>query len=531
MPFSSDVVAALGGLGLFLFGMSVMTDALRHLAGASLSSWLARSTKSPLSGAATGAMVTAVVQSSSATTVAAVGFVGAGLLTFEQSLGVLFGANLGTTVTGWMVALVGFKLDLGSIAPLLVFVGALIRLIGGRRVAAGGAVLAGFGLIFTGIDALQTAMAGFSVAVNPSDFPADSMGGRLRLLGVGFLVTLVTQSSSAGVATALTAVHAGAITFPQAAAMVIGMNVGTTATALLATVGAGVAARRTGYSHVVFNLITGVMAFFLLDPYAWAVEAAWPGAVGGSPDLALVGFHTFFNALGLMVVLPFTRPFARLVQRLVRSAGDGSEVILDHRLLETPAIALEAAAAATRRLARSVLRLTARGLRRPLSEDERHDAFEPLEREATLIRNYLAEVRTSRSDAPMHVAHVALIDALDHIFRLTERTGGREPHRRPGQDTSGLDAVIRGRAKELAGPLLVAALRMGDQGPHGSEEEGLWLDLMRAWEAQMDGANQLRARILRSAASRELSSELAVAYLEDTRRFVRIAYHARRIAA
>ncbi|MBW2629925.1 MAG: Na/Pi symporter, partial [Deltaproteobacteria bacterium] len=219
------VLLCLGGLGLFLLGMVVLTEGLRALAGRALRRMLSRFTRSPLSGAMTGAVTTAVVQSSSATTVATVGFVGAGLLTFPQALGIVLGANVGTTVTGWLVALLGFKLELGTAALPIVLVGVLIRLLTGGRASSAGFAMAGFGLIFVGISLLQEGMGGFVGIITPDSFPGDTWSGRLLLVVLGIAFTLVTQSSSAGVAMALTAVNASAMTVQQAAAAVIGMDI------------------------------------------------------------------------------------------------------------------------------------------------------------------------------------------------------------------------------------------------------------------------------------------------------------------
>ncbi|MEY8841056.1 Na/Pi cotransporter family protein, partial [Cribrihabitans sp. XS_ASV171] len=219
---NSDILAALGGVGLFLIGMHMLSGGLRALAGDRLRALLARFTRTPLSGAATGAAVTALIQSSSATTVTAIGFVSAGLLTFSHALGIIFGANIGTTVTGWLVAILGFKLDLGQTVLPLVLVGALLQLLGRGDWARSGQALAGFSLLFIGIDAMKDGLEAFEGIVTPQDFPEDTVLGRLQLVGIGVLITLVTQSSSAGVATALAALGAGAISFPQAAALVIG---------------------------------------------------------------------------------------------------------------------------------------------------------------------------------------------------------------------------------------------------------------------------------------------------------------------
>ena len=239
-------LSALGGVGLFLIGMLLLTDGLKALAGGRMRDLLAGFTSTPLSGVATGAVTTAVIQSSSATTVAAVGFVASGLLTFPQAIGIIFGANIGTTATGWLVAILGFKLDLGQVALPFVFLAAFLRIAFRGRVALAGQALAGFCLIFVGIEYMKDGLDAFEGIVTPTDFPSDTTLGRLELVAIGALITVVTQSSSAGVAAALAALGAGAINFPQAATLVIGMNVGTTFTAVLATVGGGTMARCTG---------------------------------------------------------------------------------------------------------------------------------------------------------------------------------------------------------------------------------------------------------------------------------------------
>lgn len=524
MPISEELLAAAGGLGLFLLGMGVMTDALKHLAGASLGRWLAHSTRSPTSGAVTGALTTAAVQSSSATTVAAVGFVGAGLLTFEQALGVEFGANVGTTITGWMIALLGFKLDLGTIAPLLVFAGALMRLMGRGRLSAIGGAVAGFGLVFTGIDVLQSGMGALGASITPDSFPKDTALGRVKLVGIGFLVTLVTQSSSAGVATALAAVHGGAISFQQAAAMVIGMDVGTTLTALLATLGGEPSTRRTGYAHVVYNGMTAMGAFLLLVPYARVLEAACAGVLSAEPELSLVGFHTFFNLLGLIAVLPFAGPFARLMTRLVPDTGSTIDSLLDRRLLGTPAVALEASAAATRRLARSLLRFSARDLRRPMERPARRAGFARVQQQASRIHAFMTEISTPESDHRTHTAHVALIDAVDHLVRLAEHMEARHPVTAERTRRRDVGTFVARRARGLGAQLLTASLNMRDGGPGARVDR-----LQAAWRGLVDSADDLRDRILTEAASGEIAGDRATACLDEARHLVRIARHAYRM--
>ena len=334
------LISALGGIGVFLLGMVIMTDGLKALAGARLSQWLADTTSSPWSGAATGAVSTAILQSSSATTVAAVGFVGAGLLTFSQSLGIIFGANLGTTITGWMVALLGFKLKLGSLLLPVIFAGVMMRFFASARLAQAGLALAGFGLVFLGIDLLQQAAAGHADIVNLEPLAADTWLMRFKLLALGILITLITQSSSAGVATALVAINAGAINFPQGAALVIGMDVGTTVTAAIATVGASSSARRTGLSHVTYNLMTALGALLLISPFTWCWPLLTQSPILSNPEIALVAFHTTFNLIGVFLILPFTPRFAQLMETLVPETLPRYHRVLDKALLAEPGAAL-----------------------------------------------------------------------------------------------------------------------------------------------------------------------------------------------
>jgi phosphate:Na+ symporter len=423
---SDALLQVAGGLGLFLFGMAIMTDGLRGLAGDLLHRTLSRCTRSAATGALSGALVTAVLQSSSATTVAAVGFVSAGLLTFVQALGVVFGANLGTTVTGWLVAVLGLKFSIGSLSLPLVLLGALARVFGHGRLASGGTALAGFGLIFLGIDFLQQGMAAYQGVVTPETFPDDTLHGRLLLVLMGVAITLVTQSSSAGVATALTAVYTGTIDFPQAAALVIGMDVGTTVTAALATLGGSVDARRTGYSHVIYNLLTACGALLLLTPYTLAWEWLAPGALGQHAELALVGFHTLFNILGILLVLPFAPAFASLMTRLVRARDGAAGGQPDRLLLREPAVALDAGVRQVRVLVADTLRVVGSLLEQP----ERRDAVQ-LQRVGGAVDRLQAFVDGIHL-LPEQVGDWrrlnALIHLLDHLQRLLDRCE-EEPER------------------------------------------------------------------------------------------------------
>jgi phosphate:Na+ symporter len=426
MGETGGIMTALGGVGLFLLGMVLMTEGLQGLAGQSLRRGLRRFTSTPLRGVAAGTVVTALLQSSSATTVTVIGFVGAGLLTFTQGLGVVFGANIGTTFTGWLVALLGFKLHLETVALPLVFLGGMMRLFGGRKGALAGSALAGFALLFLGIALMQQGMAGLSDVITPESMPGDTVMGRVQLVLLGAAITAVTQSSSAGVAAALVALDGGAIGFGQAAVMVIGMNIGTTVTALLATLGGSVAARQTGVAHLLFNLITGVLAFVLLAPFAPLAEA-WISA-GGRDEarLALVIFHTGFNVAGVIIVLGFLRPFVALVRRLVRERREPMVARLDDVLLVQPGAAVDAAAATVAEITRHLIGLLAARLSPggPATGDGLR--LRQGLRAVETTRAYVEKINGASLSGPVLGRYLDLLHILDHLARLAYRLSQEE---------------------------------------------------------------------------------------------------------
>ncbi|QDT98887.1 Na/Pi cotransporter family protein [Gimesia aquarii] len=422
----SGIINSVGGLGLFLLGMVILTRGLKELAGDTIRRMIAKFTKSLVTGITTGAIVTAVLQSSSATTVTAVGFAGAGLLTLSQSLGIVLGANLGTTITGWIVALFGFKFKLGLVAFPLILVGVILNLFARKRIAAAGFALAGFGLIFVGIDSLQIGMSGLTDSVTPKSFPPDTWMGRLLLVFIGVGITLVTQSSSAGVAMALTAVSTGTISLPQASAMVIGFDVGTTFTALMATLGGSVAARRTGLAHVFYNVVTAIVAYFLLPVYIWVWNHYINSGSNASPEFALVAFHSLFNFVGILFLIPFIGQFSRLITRIIPQAVNDQTERLEESLIQNPNVAIEASRSTLADVFQSILQL----LRTILSfEVDRTQISQELERYRDTLETtslYMRRINISESDRETLRCYQEVLLALDHIQRLTRRCIERE---------------------------------------------------------------------------------------------------------
>ena len=336
----------IGGLGLFLIGMHMMTEGMKLSAGSALQRILGQWTSSSLRGLLSGFIVTAMVQSSSAVTVATIGFVNAGLLTLGQSIVVIYGANVGTTITGWLVALTGLDVDLKAFALPLIGIGAALRLIGGsRRSAAIGEALAGFGVFFLGVDILGSTFKGLGAQL---DFSAWEGFGPLSLVAfvlLGFVMTLLTQSSSAAMAITLTATAGGIIAIEPAAAVVIGANLGTTSTAVFASIGATPNAKRVAAGHVAFNLLTGFVALLILPLFLWAVrQVGHTLGMEDAPAATLALFHTGFNLLGVLLMWPLTTHLVRRLQGRFRSREEdlGQPRHLDRTVLPTPALALNA---------------------------------------------------------------------------------------------------------------------------------------------------------------------------------------------
>ncbi len=493
-----------------------MTEGLRALAGDALNRVLYRFTKSPPTGALTGAGVTALLQSSSATTVATVGFVSAGLLTFPQALGVLFGANIGTTVTGWLVALVGFKLALGTAMLPLLLVGVLTRLFADGRLRHLGWAVAGFALIFLGIEQLRTGMESFEGVLTPDMLPGDSLGGRLALVGIGVVITLITQSSSAGVAIALTALNSGAIAFPQAAAMVIGMDAGTTSTTALATVGGSAQTKRTGWSHVIYNLLTALGALLFLPAYV-AVLGRWaPVATGANPELTLVGFHSAFNVLGVLLVLPFTRRFGAMMVRLIPDRGPALTQRLDLGLLGDAAAATPALWATVHDLSANALAVGSERLREAELPPAVAGRLVDLESAVAETRRYAD--RLPHGDAAYDPYRFATVHCLDHLDRLLDRYRQSERAR-----TAQLDPRLRELAGSLGADLSAARLDTPTELVDAESE------LLRARKGLRDARRSFRAETVERVGP-ELHLEDAIARLDAVRWLHRTAYHAWRIA-
>ncbi len=317
----------IGSLGLFLFGMKTMSDGIQKAAGDRLHAILNFMTGNRVMAVFTGFAITAIVQSSSASTVMVVSFVNAGLLTLAQAIGVIMGANIGTTVTGWIVAILGFKIKIAALALPAIGIGFFLILFKQFNKKDLGETLIGFGLLFMGLDYLKNSVPDISAYPEVLQFVTQLTGHGVfsffLFVIIGTVLTILVQSSSAAMAITLTMAYAGWIDFPTAAAIVLGENIGTTVTAYLASIGTSVNARRASRAHTLFNLFGVVWMTFLFTPFIHLVDTLVPGQIfGAAVDSTLLPahlamFHTLFNIINTIICVFFIPQFASIVKRVV----------------------------------------------------------------------------------------------------------------------------------------------------------------------------------------------------------------------
>lgn len=410
-----------GGLGLFIYGMKIMGDGLENAAGDGLKSILEKVTKNPIIAVIVGAIVTAIIQSSSATTVMVVGFVNAGLMNLAQAAGIIMGANIGTTITAQLVA---FKLD--SIAPLFVFLGAFtVMFAKGKKRKDIGNIILGFGILFVGMGQMSSAMKPLTSLPIFNDI-LSTVGSKWYLgIVAGALITAVLQSSSAttGILVALAAT--GAISIDHALPIVFGCNIGTCITAMLASVGTNKTAHKAAMLHLIFNL-GGTLIF---------IPVLISGILGDivstlSPDdvtRQIANAHTVFNVVNTAIMLPLTGVLIKIVNKII--PGDDEEEkmgpkYIDDRLLETPVIAAGQVAKETLRMANKAKKGLDLALEAFNKNDEKliEKVYENEQLINTLneaITNYLVKL----SKCELSDKESSIVSATFHVINDIERIG------------------------------------------------------------------------------------------------------------
>jgi phosphate:Na+ symporter len=547
----STTISILGGVGLFLLGMTIMTEGLKGLAGSSLRTVLGKAAATPLSGAFWGAVVTLLVQSSSATTMTTIGLVSAGLLTFPQGLGLVFGANVGTTGTGWLVALIGVRVSLSSYALPMIFVGALIKLLARGRLSAAGGALAGFALVLFGLTTLQQGMGGLAEQMHPSDLPAvlgapgvgwlPGLLGLLALIVIGLVMTAVMQSSTAAIAVTLSAYYAGAVGLDQGCALIIGQNIGTATSSAMAAIGATTTAKRLAVAYILFKLIAALIALALFPLTIRLLVRAESVADGVT---LLAAYHTAYNVVGVLVLMPAIDWFTRFVERLLPDQRSPLTRSLDPAALANPVVAVEAVrrtvALAAGSICRSIEAALSAGAKGetvgPIKDRASESAADAL-REA---RQFISDVSAPPDSNSEELRLTSTLHALDHASRLAEvAAGAPEAAKTKGEAEDVRAAELCARAMRSAAAALdeiAGESALSDaSGPIKS------LDTPRARPAlvELEGhANELselrldhRAATLGAVGQGELTADQAMARVDAVRRLDLLTHHAWRCAA
>ena len=354
----TDILTVLGALGMFLYGMKVMSDALMELAGDRMRSILSKTTSNRFLAVLTGFSITAIIQSSSATSLMVVSFVNANLLTLTEAIGVIMGANIGTTVTAWLISIFGFKVSMSAIALPLLGLGFLMTLSKKKNYQHRGYFIIGFAVLFIGLQFLKDSVP--DISQNPealsalAEYTSHGFLSILLFLIIGTVLTLIVQSSSAAMALTLLMTYEGWIPFDMAAAMVIGQNVGTTITANLAALVANYQAKRAARAHLIFNLLGLIILTPFLYPFLDLIEKITIDIEGVSPfvepatvPIALSLFHTIFNVINTLILVGFIGVIARIVKRMVptvieKEAEIDEPVYLDKASLEFPQTGIKA---------------------------------------------------------------------------------------------------------------------------------------------------------------------------------------------
>lgn len=393
-----DALTLIGALGFFIFGMKIMSEGIQKAAGSSLRKILSAMTSTRFLGVGTGFLITCLIQSSSATTVMVVSFVNAGLLSLTESIGVIMGANIGTTLTGWLVSLFGFKFKIAHFALPILAIGFPLIFSNKNRLKSWGEFIIGFALLFMGLDALKQAVP--DIKSNPeavafiADFADLGLLSTLIFILIGTILTVVVQSSSAAMAITLVLCNQGVITLDVAAAIVLGENIGTTITANIAALVANIHAKRAAIAHLIFNIFGVIWVIIFFSPFLSLVETMWvpfqnmlksinPEFANGAIEMQLSLFHTMFNLTNSLLLIWFVNKIASIVVKVIPSKGDTDEQFhleyISAGIMGTPEIAILEAKKEVLKFGRLITRMN-KNVRALLTEQDKRKVNQLLEK-------------------------------------------------------------------------------------------------------------------------------------------------------
>ena len=538
MDYVSIILPFIGGLGMFIYGMQIMAQGLENAAGSKMKSLLEVLTKNKFFGVLLGAFITAVIQSSSATTVMVVGFVNAGIMNLTQAMGVIMGANIGTTVTGWLVSSVEWAkaLSPANIAPVAVMIGVIVMLTGKRRSTKDiSSIIVGFGILFIGITTMSDAVEPLQQSEAFCNLFVTL--GHSPFLGIvaGALVTAVIQSSSASVGILQSLAAAGLVPFNAAVYIIMGQNIGTCVTAIMSSIGAKKTAKTAAVMHLLFNIIGTIIFSVVAIVFFKVINPGFGEGLITQTEISTV--HTIFNIGTTILLFPVSDWIIKLAKKLEREDSDDvdeGQVLLDDRMLETPSIALQSTVSEMVRMGH-VVRGTMDRTRDVLITKKREE-IEKIREEETIadglckgITEYAIKLNTLSINEKEHQEVASILQIVSDIERVSDYCENISAFAKNLKDQKASFSEIAREEIQQMEDVCIDCFRYAIEALEERSKEKAMKVIEK--ESQADELEiALRTAHMKRLARNECSTESGIVFLDALVCLERISDHARNIA-
>ena len=538
MDYVSIILPFIGGLGMFIYGMQIMAQGLENAAGSKMKSLLEVLTKNKFFGVLLGAFITAVIQSSSATTVMVVGFVNAGIMNLTQAMGVIMGANIGTTVTGWLVSSVEWAkaLSPSNIAPVAVMIGVIVMLTGKRRSTKDiSSIIVGFGILFIGITTMSDAVEPLQQSEAFCNLFVTL--GHSPFLGIvaGALVTAVIQSSSASVGILQSLAAAGLVPFNAAVYIIMGQNIGTCVTAIMSSIGAKKTAKTAAVMHLLFNIIGTIIFSVVAIVFFKVINPGFGEGLITQTEISTV--HTIFNIGTTILLFPVSDWIIKLAKKLEREDSDDvdeGQVLLDDRMLETPSIALQSTVSEMVRMGH-VVRGTMDRTRDVLITKKREE-IEKIREEETIadglckgITEYAIKLNTLSINEKEHQEVASILQIVSDIERVSDYCENISEFAENLKDQKASFSEIAREEIQQMEDVCIDCFRYAIEALEERSKEKAMKVIEK--ESQADELEiALRTAHMKRLARNECSTESGIVFLDALVCLERISDHARNIA-
>jgi len=538
MDYVNIIIPFVGGLGMFIYGMQIMASGLENAAGSKMKSLLEALTRNKLLGVMLGALITAVIQSSSATTVMVVGFVNAGIMNLTQAMGVIMGANIGTTITGWLVSSAEWAAFLkpSTLAPIAIMLGVVVMLVGKRKSSKDVAsIIVGFGLLFVGITTMSDAVSPLKEVEAFCNLFVKLGGNPILGILVGAGVTAIIQSSSASVGILQSLAAAGLVPFNAAIYIIMGQNIGTCVTAMMSSVGAKKNAKTAALMHLLFNVIGTVIFSVASIAFFTIVNPSW--SHGNITQTQISTVHTVFNITTTVLLFPVSGWIVKLAKKIGKVddvAAEASVLSLDDRMLQTPSIALQATlqevgrmgdiVVGTTELAREVLFTQKEADIKQLREDE--DVVDKL---CGGITEFVIKITGLQVSEQEHAQTARLMQVLNDIERISDYCENISEFAEEMKEKK-LQFSEEGTAemKEMLG-VCFDAYKYAIESFKNNDKE-IALKVIECETKADDLEIELRSKHIKRLTTQQCNTEAGIIFLDVLVALERISDHARNIA-